>query len=466
MISERRKGNTILADEDTDFFYRNNLLIETTNCCNIRCHYCPNPKLMRPRGTMSLELFKKIIDDVAGHPKVTLVELVGMGETFLNPHIFEMIDYVYEKGIHCYTSTNGKWKFSEEKLLSILKTKHMHITIDGITNETYNQSRPDTDVNAIWDNVKTLVRLKEKMHSKTPHVEVRMNLFKFNKHEMFDLIKQCQDINVDSVFIAHGRTSLDELETTLTSSEWEKMPHDYVATSGYPVSDQSQINTRTEAISTWGDKTGEKSILDIMECSGFTIRWDGRATPCCFDIQSTVNLGNISTESLTEIWSRKRMKEFERQLIQNHKCRMKSGRKIKCDSCSFFTKYLKENKIITEEHQILVQPTKPLSKALQHVQNNDFKQAISVCQNILQNDPKNPDAQHLLGLIAYKIGNYDSAIDLIRNAIGNISTSNAEFHQNLGTILKANGKSEKAEQCFKEAIWQREYAKCVIAGTS
>ena len=409
---------------------------------------------------MSLELYKKIINDVADHPKTTLVELVGMGETFLNPRIFDMIDYTYERGINCYTCTNAKWNFSEEKLLSLLKTKHIHITIDAVTNEIFNLSRPDTDVNFIWDNVKTLVLIKEKMRSKTPHIQVRMNLFKFNKHEMFDLISQCQDINVDSVFIAHG-AGPEEVQTTLTSSEWEKIPHDYVATSGFSQSIPSDSRGRTEEITTWRDKTGEKSILDIINCGGFTIRWDGSATPCCFDFNVTASLGNMNTESLRQIWSRERMKEFERQLFQNHNCRMKNGRTIQCDCCPSFLKYIKKNKTAAKEIHFSVQPTELLNEALQHVQNNDFKQAISVCQNILQNAPNNPDAQHLLGLIAYKIENYDSAIDLIRNAIGNVSTSNAKYHQNLGIILKAEGKFEKAEQCFCEAARQREYAQCI-----
>ena len=38
--------------------------IETTNICNAHCIMCPREKLDREKGTMSIDLFKKIIDEV------------------------------------------------------------------------------------------------------------------------------------------------------------------------------------------------------------------------------------------------------------------------------------------------------------------------------------------------------------------------------------------------------------------
>jgi len=39
------------------------LIIEPTNNCNFDCIMCPRPNMTRPIGNMSLDLFKKIIDE-------------------------------------------------------------------------------------------------------------------------------------------------------------------------------------------------------------------------------------------------------------------------------------------------------------------------------------------------------------------------------------------------------------------
>jgi len=42
--------------------YPNSIVMETTNSCNLNCHFCPTSRETRKRGVMSLQNFKKIID--------------------------------------------------------------------------------------------------------------------------------------------------------------------------------------------------------------------------------------------------------------------------------------------------------------------------------------------------------------------------------------------------------------------
>ncbi|NQU57367.1 MAG: tetratricopeptide repeat protein [Rhodospirillales bacterium] len=78
-------------------------------------------------------------------------------------------------------------------------------------------------------------------------------------------------------------------------------------------------------------------------------------------------------------------------------------------------------------------------------------QAEKIYQQILQADPDQPDALHLLGLVAHQMGKYDSAVELISKAITH-RPDHAEAHNNLGNALQALGQLGEAESCYQKAI--------------
>ena len=59
---------------------------------------CPREKMTRPKGTMSLDLFKRIAEECA-REKIQEIHLQGFGEPFLDEDIFERIDYSKEQNI-------------------------------------------------------------------------------------------------------------------------------------------------------------------------------------------------------------------------------------------------------------------------------------------------------------------------------------------------------------------------------
>jgi len=80
--------------------------IEPTNICNLRCRHCTTQKgpNKTKKGFMSLELFKKIIDD---NPQITCLILTLNGEPLVHRKIFDMIRYARDKGIYVSIYTNG-----------------------------------------------------------------------------------------------------------------------------------------------------------------------------------------------------------------------------------------------------------------------------------------------------------------------------------------------------------------------
>src|SRR5206468_2345868 len=72
--------------------------IESTNICNAKCVFCPRDEMHRRQGIMSVELFKKIVDECA-ELRITHVRMHNYGEAFIDRKLVEKVKYAKEKGI-------------------------------------------------------------------------------------------------------------------------------------------------------------------------------------------------------------------------------------------------------------------------------------------------------------------------------------------------------------------------------
>lgn len=92
-----------------------------------------------------------------------------------------------------------------------------------------------------------------------------------------------------------------------------------------------------------------------------------------------------------------------------------------------------------------------LSEALVHHQAGRLPEAEAIYRAILAGDPLSVDALHLLGMAIAQGGQHLGAIELIQRAI-RLSPSIPAFHNNLGTILQAEGRFEDAVRCLGRAL--------------
>ena len=86
--------------------------IEISSLCNKQCVYCPSKNVAshRPTGIMTMPIFEKCIDIMRTLPYTGGINLHGMGEPLMNPHIIDMVQYAKHRlrnDIHI--CTNGLW---------------------------------------------------------------------------------------------------------------------------------------------------------------------------------------------------------------------------------------------------------------------------------------------------------------------------------------------------------------------
>lgn len=94
---------------------------------------------------------------------------------------------------------------------------------------------------------------------------------------------------------------------------------------------------------------------------------------------------------------------------------------------------------------------KALEAAMNHHRNGDLAGAKAAYEAVLEAEPQNPDAHHLIGMIAYQTGNPEAAIEHIQQAIA-AQPENPHFHLNYGEALRANDQIDGAMAAYRRAV--------------
>jgi len=84
------------------------IIIDVTNSCNLRCPVCPVTFAMhRPRGLMTLDIFKQIVDDFVPEKRKPAMYFNFSGEPTLNKALPDMIAYAHDRGHETFVSPNA-----------------------------------------------------------------------------------------------------------------------------------------------------------------------------------------------------------------------------------------------------------------------------------------------------------------------------------------------------------------------
>ncbi|QYJ20693.1 tetratricopeptide repeat protein [Achromobacter sp. ES-001] len=92
-----------------------------------------------------------------------------------------------------------------------------------------------------------------------------------------------------------------------------------------------------------------------------------------------------------------------------------------------------------------------LSQAYAHWQAGQAMQAEQLCLRVLGTVPDQPDARHLLGLIAHAYGRADVAVEHLRAACRS-PLAPAAYHSNLAEICRQQGLLDEAEHAARRAV--------------
>jgi organic radical activating enzyme len=146
------------------------LILESTDCCNLRCKGCYSTQSDFPKGFMDLDFYKSMVDSAAkdGLQDKTIIMTWANGEPMLHPKLLDMLQYTTSKGFKTYVTTNGMiWN---EEIFHFMLTEpnyYQHIfSLDGLWNRgNVAKARPGSDEERIRRTIEGFLAMKTRLNS-------------------------------------------------------------------------------------------------------------------------------------------------------------------------------------------------------------------------------------------------------------------------------------------------------------
>lgn len=268
------------------------LQIEPSSICNYRCVFCFETdksftdKKKGHMGTMSLELFKNIIDQAFGN--IEFISIASRGEPLVSKKIIEMLKYTENKFLNLKINTNASL-LTEDICHAILSdtVKTVVFSADAADEELYKKLRVNGNLENVLKRIRMFNNIKLKHYPKSKII-TRVSGVKVNSEQNFDQMKSFWGELVDQVaFVDYN--------------PWENIYNSPV-------------------------KNIKKPCSDLWR--RMFVWWDGKVNPCDSDYKSFLSVGSFPKNSLQDLWKNKQY-----ELIRNQHLSEKRTKVFPCKSC-------------------------------------------------------------------------------------------------------------------------------------
>jgi radical SAM protein with 4Fe4S-binding SPASM domain len=295
------------------------MAIEPTTSCNLRCPECPSGlrQFTRPVGMLEPSFFKKTIDAV--YNELIYLTFYFQGEPYLNPNFLEMVRYASDKGIYTSTSTNAHYLNPEMAKKTVeSQLDRLIISIDGTTQESYEQYRIGGTLSKVIEGTKNIIEQKKSLKSNTPHVVFQFLVVKPNEHQLEEVKQLAKKLGVDEVVFKTAQVYDFKNGNTLIP--------DNIKYSRYRKNPDGTYSIKNKLLN---------------QCwrmwSSCVITWDGLVVPCCFDKDAKHQLGDLKSDNFKTVWKSDLYQNFRKAIL-------KSRDEIDiCQNCSEGTKVWTES---------------------------------------------------------------------------------------------------------------------------
>lgn len=258
--------------------------VEVSSVCNLKCPICPHPAMQRAKDHMDPGLFRRVVAELADE-RIELFQPQGVGETFLHP---EWPDLLREAraaiDAPILMITNATLLTPERiELLLDCPPDGIILGLDGASGKVYHEVRFPAVLEKTEQAVAELLEQRAERGLRKPRIFVRVI-----------------------------RTSTNATEVDAIRARWEPRLSDNDA---FLVGDAH----------TWGGRVADPRPSDVeppratpvgvvcrMLSKSLTVLQNGDVTPCCYDIEGEMRLGNVRDASLRELWNGDELARYRR----------------------------------------------------------------------------------------------------------------------------------------------------------
>ena len=316
--------------------------IDISPICNIQCVVCVHAKpgedeklkdqVFKSDQKMKVEQFRHIIDELK--EETCAVSLYHLGDPFIHPDLDEMCLIAKEAGLNVHISSNFSFKFSDERIASIVNsgTTHLTVCVDGLSQEKYERTRVGGKIDLVLSNLASICNYKREHSLTYPIIEVQYLKFQHNVDELEEAYEIFESLGVDKV-----------------TDFWGHL-HTYV-------------DLDPERTTVYGPMKNKLLARCFWPYFSMLIKYDGEVLPCCMHrmgdayakSQNLPIMGNVFQTPIRELWNSHAYQQ-SRRMVTNPQS-INSDLELKDNFCNdgrviFDTNV---NEILKEGHQYTVE---------------------------------------------------------------------------------------------------------------
>lgn len=275
------------------------LVLDITNRCNAKCLWCPQPQL-DDLGAMSMSLFKKIIDDYK--TRGGAIRFGTFGEPLMDKTFGEKIHYLKKfssiKKVELVTNAF----FLNEKNTSLLIENNVdvEISLDEMEKDTFEKIK-QMSYDVVRTNILNFLAHNDRA-GRPVNVNFRVKSSLSRKdteeHELFKKLTEHRctieltPMEEDSITSWAGRFDKEKFYEEHMNSSTIVKKHNY-----------KQFN-----------KTNKAPCNQAWKW--MVVYWDGKVVLCCVDMFSSTVLGNLSQQTIEEVWRGPVFTDIREKMIQ------------------------------------------------------------------------------------------------------------------------------------------------------
>lgn len=293
------------------------LQVEPTNHCNLKCIMCPRNEMTRATGTLTPEVWERILDtwqnsyrqfsspfiyQQANHQFTThtpgRIKFFFMGEPLLHKKMKKMIHMAHAKGCTLTVQTNGTLLKFPKIRQALLESAidQIAVSIDGIDATTYATIRQGSQF-------KPLLAGLEAFHQERQAAGLEKELVICVSTITPAHIKD-EEIHTQPLF-QHLHPYVDHF---LSIRLGRRNTTQFLNANGQIIDQPREI---TSALTTTTPGLCRDPLYKM------NLLWNGAATPCCYDINGQLELGNVTTSGgVDALWQSQTMRSIQHDAIQ------------------------------------------------------------------------------------------------------------------------------------------------------
>jgi radical SAM protein with 4Fe4S-binding SPASM domain len=267
---------------------------------------CPIDDLTasRKRKHLALEEFDAVL---AQFPYLERLDLEGIGEPLLNPHLAEMVERAQSRGIAAGFVTNGTLLDATiGGALIKAGLSCLVVSLDSADPAVFESIREGATFHEVTENIKGFVGLRKTLEAPNPWIGVMMVAMNVNINEMSGFIRFVHDLGVDGCVVKGLNPAVDpSLEIRVADGSLDR------------------IRSRCESMVLRPGFSVKLAFLNGLK-KEFRCRWpwsgayvtaEGDVTPCCNCPDPRIlTFGNLFRQPFRAIWNGDGYKAFRSEL--------------------------------------------------------------------------------------------------------------------------------------------------------